>query len=164
MLFKNKIKRIYLDGFQQIHQIGDKEPPGRSIFTFSSPFLFLILTMPLNIPRARYCPSFVQLRKKRETVSYSRLGGKCTSSCLKETEGAYWNSVLYLKKSIKDSRKGWVESPTLYTAVYQTIICGCKMFISPQGTPATMTGICFIYTLWCQDKHWLEDMQIKYME
>ena len=42
-------------------QIGEREPPGRSIFTFSSPFLLRMLTTPLNIPRARYCPSFVQL-------------------------------------------------------------------------------------------------------
>lgn len=41
--------------------MGEREPPGRSIFTFSSPFLFRMLMIPLNIPRARYWPSFVQL-------------------------------------------------------------------------------------------------------
>lgn len=54
---------IYLDGFQQIDHIGDEVPPARSILTFSSPFLFRMLTTPLNIPRARYWPSFVQLVK-----------------------------------------------------------------------------------------------------
>jgi len=54
---------LYLDGFQQIDHIGDEAPPVRSILTFSSPFLFLMLTTPLNIPKARYWPSFVQLIK-----------------------------------------------------------------------------------------------------
>lgn len=43
-------------------QIGEEEPPGRSILTFSSPFLFRMLTTPFIIPRARYCPSFVHLQ------------------------------------------------------------------------------------------------------
>lgn len=60
---KRKDQIIYLDGFQQIDHIGDEAPPVRSILTFSSPFLFLMLTMPLNIPKARYWPSFVQLIK-----------------------------------------------------------------------------------------------------
>lgn len=51
----------HLDGFQQMDQMGAREPPGRSIFTFSSPLLLRMLTTPLNIPRARYCPSLVQL-------------------------------------------------------------------------------------------------------
>ncbi|KAK7826347.1 hypothetical protein U0070_021361 [Myodes glareolus] len=42
----------YLEGFQQMDHIGEKEPPGRSIFTFSSPFLFRMLMTPLDIPRA----------------------------------------------------------------------------------------------------------------
>lgn len=44
----------YLDGFQQMDHIGDREPPGLWILTFSSPFLFRMLMTPLNIPRARY--------------------------------------------------------------------------------------------------------------
>lgn len=64
---KRKDEIIYLEGFQQIDHIGEEEPPGRSILTFSSPFLFLMLTMPLNIPKARYWPSFVQLRKHIHT-------------------------------------------------------------------------------------------------
>lgn len=56
------VSQSYLEGFQVIDQIGDAVPPGLSIFTFSSPFLFLMLTTPLIMPRARYWPSFVQLR------------------------------------------------------------------------------------------------------
>lgn len=44
----------HLEGFQQMDHIGEREQPGRSIFTFSSPFLFRMLIIPLNIPRARY--------------------------------------------------------------------------------------------------------------
>lgn len=54
---------IYLDGFQQMDHIGDEPAPVRSILTFSSPFLFRMLMTPLNIPKARYWPSFVQLGK-----------------------------------------------------------------------------------------------------
>lgn len=54
----------YLDGFHAIDQMGEDEPPGRSIFTFSSPFLFLMLTTPLIMPKARYWPSFVHLKQK----------------------------------------------------------------------------------------------------
>lgn len=51
-----------LEGFQAMDHIGDEEPPGRSILTFSSPFLFLMLTTPFIMPRARYWPSFVHLQ------------------------------------------------------------------------------------------------------
>lgn len=43
-------------------QIGEEEPPGRSILTFSSPFLLRMLTTPFIMPRARYWPSFVHLQ------------------------------------------------------------------------------------------------------
>ena len=50
-----------MEGFQAMDQIGEEEPPGCSILTFSSPFLFLMLTTPFIMPRARYWPSFVHL-------------------------------------------------------------------------------------------------------
>lgn len=62
---------IYLDGFQQMDHIGDEEAPARSIFTFSSPFLFRMLMTPLDIPKARYWPSFVQLIKHTRTENGS---------------------------------------------------------------------------------------------
>lgn len=58
---------IYLDGFQQMDHTGDEAAPARSILTFSSPFLFRMLMTPLNIPKARYWPSFVQLIKHTRT-------------------------------------------------------------------------------------------------
>lgn len=51
--------KTYLEGFQAMDQIG--EAPGRSILTFSSPFLLRMLTTPFIMPRARYCPSLVHL-------------------------------------------------------------------------------------------------------
>lgn len=55
------IARTHFEGFQAMDQIGEEEPPGRSILTFSSPFLLQMLTTPFIIPRARYWPSFVHL-------------------------------------------------------------------------------------------------------
>lgn len=55
----NNGKKTYLEGFQAMDQIG--EAPGRSILTFSSPFLLRMLTTPFIMPRARYCPSLVHL-------------------------------------------------------------------------------------------------------
>lgn len=77
---KPKCEIIYLDGFQQIDHIGAEAPPVRSILTFSSPFLFLMLTMPLNIPKARYWPSLVQLIKhthtEEQTTENKQQGGR----------------------------------------------------------------------------------------
>lgn len=56
---QSAIKETYFEGFQAMDQIG--EAPGRSILTFSSPFLLRMLTTPFIMPRARYCPSFVHL-------------------------------------------------------------------------------------------------------
>lgn len=57
-LFNNQILQIvtktHLEGFQAIDQMGDEEPPGRSILTFSSPFLLRMLTTPFIMPSARY--------------------------------------------------------------------------------------------------------------
>lgn len=57
-----KLRKTNLEGFQAMDQIGEDEPPGRSILTLSSPFLFRMLTTPFIIPRARYWPSFVHLQ------------------------------------------------------------------------------------------------------
>lgn len=67
----NNSKETNLEGFQAMDHIGEEEPPGRSILTFSSPFLFRMLTTPFIIPSARYCPSFVHLWSKQTLVEIS---------------------------------------------------------------------------------------------
>lgn len=60
--YKHMLQKTNLDGFHAMDQIGEDEPPGRSILTLSSPFLFRMLTTPFIMPRARYWPSFVHLQ------------------------------------------------------------------------------------------------------
>ena len=56
---RRRRRRTHLFGFHCKHHTG--EVLGRSIRTFSSPILLLIVTTPLYKPSAMYWPSFVQL-------------------------------------------------------------------------------------------------------